>query len=155
MRLQDFVVRQTQKALMDLIRAVEALPEDQVGVAAVAGTRSALSMMQEVAVSPEFHILLLQGGVLSPNFHAELRERAEGFSGFEECRMAAQESTMRLCATIMEFPDGKLDDEVVLPFGPGVTMTMADVLSQHYWNLVYHLGQVNFIQTSMGDYVMH
>jgi len=155
MRLQDYVVRQTQKALLDLISAVEALPDDRVEWSPAEGMRSALSMMQEVAVSPEFHNLLLQGGVLSQSFHSELVTKAAGLLTFDECRVEAQEATMRLCSVILSFPDDMLDDEVVLPFGPGVTMSMADVLGQHYWNMVYHLGQVNYIQTALGDHVMH
>ncbi|MFM9873188.1 MAG: DinB family protein [Fimbriimonadaceae bacterium] len=155
MRLQDFLVRQTQKALMDLVRAVEALPSDRLDWSPGDGMRSAQSMMQEVAVSPDFHILVLDGGELSPSFHGDLMARAAGMTTFSECRREAEESTMRLCSVILGFDDGLLDDEVVLPFGPGVTMTMADVLGQHYWNMVYHLGQVNYIQTALGDNAMH
>ncbi len=155
MRIQDFVVRQTQKALMDLISTVEALPEDRIDWSPGDGMRSALSMMQEVAVSPEFHIALLDKGELTPSFHSDLVARAAGLLSFEECRLEAQVSTMRFCSAVLAFPDERLDDEIVLPFGPGVAMTMADVLGQHYWNMVYHLGQVNYIQTALGDKAMH
>lgn len=155
MKLQDFVVRQTQKALLDLVRSVEALPEEKEDWVPAEGMRSALSMMQEVAVAPEFHIHLLRGGVLSPGFHTELREKAEGLRTVRECIDLAQLNTMQLCAAVMDFPEDRLDDEVVLPFGGGMTMSMADVVSQHYWNMTYHLGQVNAIQTALGDFVMH
>ena len=155
MRLQDFVVRQTQKALMDLIRAAEALPDEKRIHPLYPGTRSLVSIMQEVAVSPEFYILLLNGGVISPTFHSELMDRARSFETFEVCREVALDSTARLCNVILSFPDEGLDDELVLPFGPGVTMTMADVLAQHYWNMVYHFGQVNYMQMTLGDQTMH
>lgn len=155
MKLQDFVVRQTQKALMDLIRSVEALPEGRADWVPHEGMRSALSMMQEVAVAPEFHIHLLRGGVLSPGFHTELRAKAESLDTPSACIDLAQINTMQLCSAVMDFPEERLDDEIVLPFGGGITMSMADVLAQHYWNMTYHLGQVNAIQMALGDPVMH
>ncbi|MEZ5163605.1 MAG: hypothetical protein R2688_07600 [Fimbriimonadaceae bacterium] len=64
-------------------------------------------------------------------------------------------TTSDLCNLIAEFPDDQLENEVTLPFGGGMTITMADVLSIHYWNTVYHQGQVNFIQMLLGDGDMH
>ena len=42
-----------------------------------------------------------------------------------------------------------------LPFGGGMTVSMADVLMMHYWNATYHLGQINQIQLMLGDKAMH
>jgi hypothetical protein len=42
-----------------------------------------------------------------------------------------------------------------MPFGGGVVMTMADILSLPSWNMVYHLGQINQIQLMLGDREMH
>ena len=56
---------------------------------------------------------------------------------------------------ISDFPEGKLDEEITLPFGGGMTMTMADLLGLPYWNTVYHLGQINQIQLMLGDREMH
>jgi hypothetical protein len=36
-----------------------------------------------------------------------------------------------------------------------MTVTIADVLGMHYWNLTYHLGQINQIQMMLGDRQMH
>ena len=35
------------------------------------------------------------------------------------------------------------------------TMTLADVMMLCYWNIVYHLGQINQIQLMLGDEEMH
>jgi hypothetical protein len=32
---------------------------------------------------------------------------------------------------------------------------MADMLFMGYWNLTYHMGQVNYIQMLLGDTEMH
>ncbi|QYK54138.1 MAG: hypothetical protein KF824_04390 [Fimbriimonadaceae bacterium] len=155
MKIQDLTVRQTQKALGDFLRAVESLPEDRRDWSPVEVVRSAMSMVQEVAVVPEFHLRLISGQGVPPELHAELQAKAAQLRDFESGREAALHATSELCQAILSFPDDRLDDEVTLPFGPGVVFTMAEVIGLHYWNLVYHFGQVNYIQTALGDREMH
>lgn len=155
MRLQDQIVRQTQRALEEVLRAFEALPEDKRDWKPAEHSRSAMSQLQEIAVVPVFHEMLLQGSGLPDGFHRDLQARAAALTSFDECRSEAVRATAALCGAIASFPDERLDEEVTLPFGPGMTMTMADVLTQHHWNMVYHLGQINYIQTMLGDREMH
>lgn len=155
MTVQELTVRQTQKALDDLIRAVEALPEDKRGWSPGESGRSALDQLKEVAMVPVFYVAVLQSGAPSPELHGSLRAEAESLTSFEEVQQLARERTADLCARILSFPESRLDEEVTLPFNRGMTVTMADVLGLHYWNTVYHLGQVNFIQTLLGDREMH
>ena len=37
--------------------------------------------------------------------------------------------------------------------GPRRRATTADLLFLAYWNLVYHTGQINYLQTMLGDTV--
>jgi hypothetical protein len=37
----------------------------------------------------------------------------------------------------------------------GAKMTFAELLFLNYWNLVYHQGQIAYIQTLYGDREMH
>jgi len=80
---------------------------------------------------------------------------AASFDTFAKCRERMQAGTGRLCHAIERFPDGRLEEEIFLPFGGGVSLTMADVLALHGWNLTYHLGQINYLQTLLGDRAMH
>lgn len=112
-------------------------------------------MVHEVAVVPGFHMRLMEGKGVPPELHSELQARSAELLTFEAGKEAAMQATTDLCQAILAFPADRLDDEVTLPFGPGVTFTMAEVLGLHYWNLVYHLGQVNYIQTALGDREMH
>ena len=62
MRYQDHVVKQTQRALDDVLRAVEALPEDKRDWKPAETARSALNQLQEIAMSPRFFVpILLEG----------------------------------------------------------------------------------------------
>jgi hypothetical protein len=62
-------------------------------------------------------------------------------------------ATTSLVAAIEAFPPEHLDDTVTMPWG--MKMTFAELLFLNYWNLVYHQGQIAYIQTLYGDREMH
>ncbi|MBS1707121.1 MAG: DinB family protein [Armatimonadetes bacterium] len=156
MRLQDQIVRMTQRALADLVRSVEAIEPDKQDWRPAEHARSALDQLREVAVVPRFHLMLLRDGHMpTGEDHAGFRQEAAKLSTVSDAIMAARNSTNDLCELIATFPDDRLEEEITLPFGGGMHVSMADVLTIHYWNMVYHHGQVNYIQTLYGDKEMH
>ncbi|MCW5939237.1 MAG: DinB family protein [Fimbriimonadaceae bacterium] len=155
MRFQDQVIKVTQKAVADLVRAVESLPTDRLDWSP-GGARSAVDQLREVAAVPEALIGLLEGDARTMEGHAErMRAQAKGPANLAELSETVLTETARLCAVIASFPDSRLEEEVTLPMGGGTTWTRADLLMHHYWNATYHLGQVNYIQTILGDQEMH
>jgi len=146
----------TQRALADLVRSVQAVPEDKQDWRPAEHARSALDQLREVAVVPRFHMMLLRDGIApAMDEHARFRAESASIGSVEEAVKVAMESTNDLCEIISSFPDERLEDEITLPFGGGMHVSMADVLAIHYWNMVYHHGQVNYIQTLLGDREMH
>lgn len=158
MRYQDQVVRATQKALDDVCRAALAMPADKLEWVPMGEARPVLSQMQEVAISGSWFIPIVRDRK-PPEFDEHARREAvrlrKSFDTLEKCVEAARTSTSDLCQEIAAFPDSALEDEMTLPFGGGVVMTMADVLGMHHWNMVYHLGQINQLQLMLGDREMH
>lgn len=154
MRIQDLIVRQTQRALDDVLRAIEALPEDKRDWKPGEGARSALDQLREMAWAPRFYMPYLGSGEAGAG-HEEIRAKAREEVSYEVGRDLALKATGELCAMIANVPDDRLEDEVTLPMGGGMVMTLAEVLGIHYWNLVYHQGQINYIQTLLGDREMH
>ena len=158
MRYQDQVVRATQKALDDVCRAAMSVPAEKLEWVPMGDARSALSQMQEVATAGAWFIPLVRDRK-QPEFDEHARREAvrlrKSYDTIEKCVEAARDSTSGLCRAIAAFPDMELEDEMTLPFGGGVVMTMADVLGMHHWNLVYHLGHINQLQLMLGDREMH
>lgn len=158
MRYLDQLVKQTQKAVDDICRSAEAVPLDKAEWLPGEAARSVLSQMQEVAAQAKWFLPVIQERTV-PVFdrHAieEAKRLRESFDSISMCAEVARESTVALCQAISEFPEDKLDEEITLPFGGGMTMTMGDVLGLPYWNMVYHLGQINQIQLMLGDREMH
>lgn len=156
-RYQDQVVKMTQKALDDICRAALAVPKDRIDWRPMGSMRSVLGQMQEIATSGTWFLPLVESGVV-PVFDEDMKKEHTKFrdtiTTLAECVDEARLSTGQLCQAIIAYPDSGLDREVTLPFNTGST-TMADVLAMHYWNMVYHLGQINQIQLMLGDRAMH
>src|ERR1700677_4131434 len=154
MRYQEQIVRATQKALEDIVRSVQAVPEDKIDWSPMGATRSVLNQMQEIAVSGAWFIPLIAEQKV-PEFDAHALEESKrlrlSHDTMEKCISAARTSTSELCTVIELVPDQALETELVLPFGGGMTATVADILGMHLWNLTYHLGQINQIQLMLGD----
>lgn len=158
MRYQDQIVKVTQRALDDVCRAALAVPADKLEWKPLGDVRSVLSQMQEIAASASFFMPLVKTGS-APAFDGEARRKAhelqQSFDTLEKCIDEARRSIAELCQAIGAVPDSHLEREVVVPFGGGITMTMADVLGTAAWNMTYHLGQINQIQLMLGDKQMH
>jgi hypothetical protein len=157
MRYLDQLVKQTQKAVDDICRSAEAVPEDRVDWAPGEHARSTLNQMREVATQAAWFMPIIRdrqtpGGRESIDQVMELSEKLATIS---QCAELARSSTAELCQAISAFPEAALDEEMAMPFGGGITMSMADVLGLPCWNLVYHLGQINQIQLMLGDRDMH
>ncbi len=158
MRYQDHVVRSTQKALEDICRSAQTVPLDKADWAPMGKARSALSQMQEIATAGKWFLPIVRDRTIPEFDEHAAREAArlrQSFDTIDKCVEAAREHTSELLQAVANFPDDSLEDEIQLPFGGGMIMTMAEVLSLHWWNLTYHLGQINQIQLMLGDAEMH
>lgn len=158
MRYQDQLVRQTQRALDDVCRAALAVPTEKAEWVPMGEARSVLSQMREVASGGAWFLPIVRERK-APDFTEHARQEAvrlrQSYDTVEKCVEAARESTAELCRAIAAFPDEALEGEIRLPFGGGTTVTMADLLGMHAWNMTYHLGQINLIQLMLGDREMH
>jgi hypothetical protein len=158
MRYQDQVVRATQRALDDVIRAAEAVPGDKVEWVPMGEARSVLSQMQEIAASGDWFVPIVRDRAVPPfDEHArrELGRLRAANNTLEKCIESAQKGTSTLCQEISLFPTENLEEELVMPFGGGMRMTMADILMLHHNNMNYHHGQINYLQLMLGDREMH
>ncbi len=62
------------------------------------------------------------------------------------------DSTEQYAEVVMAVRDEELGEEFAAPWGK---IVVSDGLFHPYWNMVYHEGQINYIQTLYGDREMH
>lgn len=156
MRFQDQIVRQTQRALDDVVRAARAIPEDRLDWSPGGSARSTLAQMREIAQTGERFVPLVLGDATGFVGHAAREEAAEiGSEDLDALVARARRGVTDLCQAVASIPDSALEREITLPFGGGTVMTLADALGLPVWNMTYHLGQINLIGLMLGDRRMH
>lgn len=158
MRYQERVIQMTQNATDAIFNAARAMPEDKLNWSVLDAGRSALDLLQECSQSPIWF-----GSILKTRSTPEFSEQAweEGNQQRQQrqtiaaCEQACHGFSSELYRIIQEFPDAELESEIHLPFGKGFKASFAEICMYQYWNLTYHWGQINFIQTLYGDQEMH
>lgn len=129
------------------------MPADKIEWSPLGQGRTALDQLQECAMAPDLYL-----GYLDPtyrrkaNSYAEAAELQRRWTTVEECLQALHESTIALTDAMRNLPLDRLNDEHTMPWGE--QMTLQGIAGLHYWNLTYHLGQINYIQTLYGDKAM-
>jgi hypothetical protein len=151
MRVQDFIAGQTEVITEGIIRATRAVPADKLEWKPFDNGRSALDQFQECAVSPEIFLRALNGGGYV--YTDDLRDKRKALKTIDEAEVALRKNTAELLKAMRETPDARLEEPIELPWG--ATWRLVDVMNMHFWNLTYHVGQINYIQTMLGDFEMH
>jgi uncharacterized damage-inducible protein DinB len=139
------------------LRAVRATPEDKLEWKVLDKSRTVLDMLQECAQSPLWFAAMLEqrtGSVFDPAEYPNLQAERRAWSA-EEAERRIHENSERLYAAIRSVPDEDLTQTISLPFGQNMVASLTTVMALTYWNLTYHLGQINFIQTLLDDWQMH
>ena len=69
----------------------------------------------------------------------------------EACEEAGKANLEAMKAAIIAFPESDMDVRIDLPWG---NYSLTEVMGFPAWNMIYHFGQINYIQTLYGDFSM-
>lgn len=153
MRIQDFIANNCLGTFRFLIHSAKRTPEDKLNWRPFENGRSVIEQLQECAQCPEFYI-----GYLNPELgytypEAEtLRAERKNWTTLEECERIGMENSQKIAEVIRAMPDERLDERHKMPWGE--EMRLVEIAEMHAWNNTYHLGQINYIQTLLGDMEM-
>lgn len=156
MTYQEQIIRLTESGNRDFLRSVRATAEDKLEWKALDEGRTVLGMAQECAQSALWFAIMLEKRTGTPfpmDDYPKMQAERAAWS-LDDCERIMQENTERLAAATRATPDEDLEQVLTLPWGD-IKASLADIMAYHYWNVTYHLGQVNFIQTLYGDKEMH
>lgn len=152
--IQQLASKLNKMAAETLVRNVRAMPHDKVGWQPLEKGRTALSQLQECAIICGFSNHTLTNHTLPPDFNEAYGREAAELDTLEKTITRLDERAAALAATIEALPDEDLDITVKLPWMEEPS-TLAELMFMNYWNTVYHVGQVSYIQTLYGDTEMH
>lgn len=157
MNVKDFIIQQTRQSAKDVFKYARALPADKLEWKVQDTGRSALDMCQECAQAPLWMKAMLADRKV-PDFNPEMYEdmvKQRSAWSLDEAERVCDENIAMIEREIRDFPDDHLEDTLILPFANNLVLSYAQIMLGTYWNNVYHIGQIAFIQTLLGDREMH
>lgn len=147
MTIQKFFVEATRKAAADLEAALNTLPAEKRNASIGGQARSAMNMIAECAIMNEGTAELLVTKKMRDFDFAQFLQTVANLASDEAAAIARLHSgTEALVMTLANVPDADLGVEVAMPWGP---MTVAQIVAYPYWNMSYHLGQINLIAAAI------
>ena len=151
--LQEQAIKMTREGISTLFRTAKFVPADKRSDWIPMGAaRTTQDQLIEVALSPYFFVPLLKGDAPIAGGSGDREAAAAALTTIEAAEAKALQSYELLYAAIAELTESELEAEITLPWGTG---TKADVMLMPYWNTVYHIGQISYIQLMLGDTDMH
>ncbi len=149
MSYREEMCHMIQGAVEDILRYTRAVSDDRFTWRPSEHARSVLEILQEcVAVPLVMRYALLQRPQEPTDVNPFFAEASQ-LKTVAECEQALRANTNLLIEAIQNTPDSDLEQTVMLPWGTPAPIKR--VISGHYWNLTYHLGQIAYIQLLYGD----
>jgi hypothetical protein len=150
--MQLMAAERTRKGTLNLIRLLHVTPIEKLAWQPLDCGRSVIEQVIECILVNRKWALTLRQNVytrLSAESVEQVRELCRDVS---QATRLLQESGEELADAILTLPTMQLGDQITAPFG---VYSVADCCLLGYWNMVYHEGQINYIQTLYGDGAIH
>jgi hypothetical protein len=148
------MAKSTREVANGLERTFLAMPDDKQVWKPLDQGRSALDQIAECAVINAWSAQLLRDRVVPPLDGEAFGKACSELDTGDKAVAALRANTESLASAIESVPDDALEVELQFPWDEK-PCTLAEAMLTAYWNLTYHIGQTNYIQTLYGDQEMH
>jgi hypothetical protein len=145
----------TREEAQMMARSLAAMPPDRQTWRPLNEGRSALEQVQECIAINYWVADMLTSRAVPPLDREQHEKLVAEYADAEKARTGIVASATVVSAAIESFPPEHLDDTLEMPFQPGMVQSFAQILLMAYWNMAYHNGQINYVQTLYGDREMH
>lgn len=153
MDYRNKIVEMTNSATDVLFNMAKAMPADKLDWNPMDNGRSVMDQVEECAKSPMFFLSLLSSQNSDQNNEHNVEQDQKQSLSIDEWKVQCKANTQKLFDVLNSLSDEELEQQVELPWGG--TASKADVFGYQHWNLVYHQGQISYIQTLYGDFDLH
>jgi hypothetical protein len=128
------------------------IPEDKLGQVPMGAARTALEFTAEVAGFNALVAKMLRGEEASQTMEEHYTPSAT-VANYAECKEAIEKTTAELAAAIDALDEDGLLKPLTTPWGaPTTAYGIAKMAASH---MMYHDGQINYIQSLFGDDTNH
>lgn len=154
MTAQELIATNNSANTKSLFRAARKVPAEKLEWRPLDNGRSVLDICQECALSATWPVTLFASDKpfqLTPEIMEQFKTAKAALKTLDECEAAAEANVAKLNELVLSFPDEKMGESIPMPMFPGGQMPVTEALQLYNWNVSYHTGQVNYIQTLYGD----
>ena len=146
--LQTFIRGAIEKTRVELVTALLRLPEDKRNWSPMGSARTALDMVAECAILHGTTAGVIRNRAFDPSFDFGKfgADKAALAEDWPKLQALLESNAAAISAAIMEVPDEDLNQSIAMPWGP---MPLADLIAYPYWNMSYHLGQINYLASML------
>lgn len=152
------MVEVTEAAANEAFRYAKAVPADKIDWQPLEIGRSTLNLCRELAMCPTWAYDIISQKDL-PEWNeqsmAEVEREQSQWKTIEECEKVCRDRLTSLFDYFRAMPDERLSEKKWLPYDGGRDFSMPEMMDYPRWNFNYHLGQIAYIQTLLGDKEMH
>ena len=137
--LQNFLAAATIQAAVDLEEALLRLPEEKRSWKSSEQSRSALDQVAECAIMNEKVIDMIRIQVFPANYaYIEYQQQIAGLcSDWPALQNLLHKNAAKVADVIRAVSDDDLEAQ-------------SDSMNYPYWNMTYHIGQINYIASMLG-----
>lgn len=158
MNYQQHMTEVTKAAADEAFRYAKAVPADKVEWSPMENGRSVLDICRELAMCPTWCKETIEK-VGPPEFSEEafaaIKKEQEQWKTVADCQNECNRRMDELFKFFGTISDEKLKETKWLPYDGGRDFTVSEMMDYPRWNFNYHLGQIAYIQTLLGDRQMH
>ena len=147
MKTTQFVITTTLKYADDLMRTARKVPEEKLTWKPLDNGRSVLEIVQECAHCPLWTVGTVNQFLGIEESLTDYEDTSK-WTTLDACEAALRKHLEQFQACVNAFPEDRLEETVTIQYG---TFTLAESISFAMWNIDYHIGQINYIQTLYGD----
>lgn len=147
--VQNYLAEAAVKAAEELIVAIKRIPEDKLEWKPAETSRTAHHMFIECVLLTGYTADVIR----THTFPADMMQRystdtaAVSTLDIDTLSDRLRQSTATVAAAIREVPDTDLGVDIVMPWQ---TQALSETIAYPYWNMSYHLGQINYIASQLG-----
>lgn len=156
MTFQQYILQATRAAASDFFKYADHVPADKLEWKPLESGRSVLDIAQEVSMCCQWAADILSGKEIKWDEEAmeAMGAAMAVLNSLDLCKAKFEETFAVFETTVSGLSDDDLKKTVWLPFG-NRDFTFKENCEYPHWNIVYHQGQVAYIQTLYGDREMY
>lgn len=158
MDTRQYLANVARTMAQTVARTAPFVPRDKRNWSPMGAARTTVDVVQECAEALEIGTKFMKTGQFAFPDAQAMAARAEALKEnppkLEDLFPRLQKAAEDYAQAIEKFPAERLTQMVPSPFG-GQQVPLVQVLSMPIFNMVYHWGQINYIQLMLGDTKMH